>query len=402
MKVRKLKKRFHGGIGRLGHCCALVSAVCLLAVWPLLGVDKAQPMQQTDVFVGGTDGYLSYRIPALVVTNRGTLLAFSEGERREPGPTDHGDIDLILKRSTDSGRTWSGQQVVHAEGGSENVTIANAAPVVDRDNGIVWLAFCRNNRDVLITQSQDDGKTWVEPRRITQDVKKPGWDWYATGPGSGIQLRSGPNKGRLVIPCDHHVGAWHDHDVTIQAQISKTKGRSHVIYSDDHGKTWKSGQGTDYAMNESTIVELVDNTLMLNMRSYRGRNRRAVAISKDGGLSWSASSDDATLVEPVCQASILRYTWPDQSRKSRILFSNPASTTRDHMTVRLSYDDGKTWPISKLIHEGPSAYSNLAVLSDGSIACLYERGAQQPYEKITFARFTLDWLTDGEDMLALP
>ena len=155
-------------------------------------------------------------------------------------------------------------------------------------------------------------------------------------------------------------------------------------------------------MNESTVVELVDGTLMLNMRSYRGKNHRAVAISKDGGLSWSASRDDATLVEPVCQASILRYTWPDQNGKSRILFSNPASTTRDHMTVRLSYDDGKTWPISKLIHEGPSAYSNLAVLSDGSMACLYERGAQQPYEKITFARFTLDWLTDGKDTLVLP
>ena len=396
-----MEKRLHGSVERLRPPHALFPAACLLTVWLLSGTDKAQPLKQTDVFVSGADGYLSYRIPALVVTNRGTLLAFSEAERRKPGPTDHGDIDLVLKRSTDAGRSWSRQQVVYAEGGSENITIGNPAPVVDRDNGIVWLAFCRNNRDVFITQSQDDGKTWVEPRRITQDVKKPDWDWYATGPGSGIQLRSGPNKGRLVIPCDHIVGAWH--------RDMETKGRSHVIYSDDHGKTWKPGQGTDYAMNEGTIVELVDGALMLNMRSYRGKNRRAVAISKDGGLSWSASSDDATLVEAVCQASILRYTWPDQNGKSRILFSNPASTTRDHLTVRLSYDDGKTWPISKLLHEGPSAYSNLAVLSDGSIACLYERGAQQPYERITFARFTLDRLTDGldrltdgKDTLALP
>ena len=117
------------GVERLRARHAFFSAACLLAVWPLFGVDKVQPLQQTDVFVGGADGYLSYRIPALVVTNQGTLLAFAEGERRQPGPTDHGDIDLLLKRSTDGGRSWSRQQVVYAEGGSKNITIANAAPV---------------------------------------------------------------------------------------------------------------------------------------------------------------------------------------------------------------------------------------------------------------------------------
>ena len=140
--------------------------------------------------------------------------------------------------------------------------------------------------------------------------------------------------------------------------------------------------------NECQVVELADGSLMLNMRSYRGNNRRLVAISKDGGVTFSKPVEDEALIEPVCQASILRLP----GEKGGILFSNPASTKREKMTVRLSRDEGKTWPHAKALHAGPAAYSCLAVLPDGDIGCLYERGDKNPYETITLARFTRGWV----------
>ena len=379
---------------------------------PRLAAAGNDDLWQTDVFVAGQEGYHTYRIPALVLTTKDTLLAFCEG--RKNNRRDHGDIDLVLKRSADGGRTWSRQRVVHEEGGSAEVTIGNPAPVVDQDTGVIWLPFCRDNDRVLVTHSSDDGLTWTQPIDITAEVKEPDWTWYASGPVNGIQLRRPPYKGRLVIPCDHRVGGaenpWNH------------AGRSHAIYSDDHGKSWQLGKPTAFAMNECTVVERSDGTLLLNMRSYRGRNRRAVATSEDGGITWSASRDDPKLIEPVCQGSMIRYTWPesgphgeherdghgdDDDRsghdeaghhgKSRILFSNPDSKTRDHMTVRLSYDEGESWPASRLLHAGPAAYSGLCALPGGSIGNLYERGSQSPYERITFARLTLEWLTRGKD-----
>ena len=137
---------------------------------------------QADLFVSGKDGYHTYRIPALIVTRQGSLLAFCEG--RKNNRRDHGDIDLLVKRSTDGGRTWSDQQIVYEEGGTEEITIGNACPVVDRETGTIWLPFCRDNRDVLVTKSIDDGVSWSEPVDITADVKNPEWSWVATGPGS--------------------------------------------------------------------------------------------------------------------------------------------------------------------------------------------------------------------------
>ncbi len=364
---------------------------------PQLAAAANDDLWQTDVFVAGQGGYHTYRIPALVRTTKDTLLAFCEG--RKNNRRDHGDLDLVLRRSRDGGRTWSRQQVVYEEGGAAEVTIGNPAPVVDQDTGVIWLPFCRDNDRVLMTHSNDDGLTWTPPIDITDDVKEPDWTWYATGPVNGIQLRRQPHKGRLVIPCDHRVGgaenSWNE------------AGRSHAIYSDDHGKSWQLSKPTEFAMNECTVAERSDGTLLLNMRSYRGRNRRAVATSEDGGVTWSASRDDPKLIEPICQGSMIHYTWPEQAGlgqaigagKSRMLFSNPDSKTRDHMTVRLSYDEGESWPISRLLHEGPAAYSGLCTLTDQSIGNLYERGVQSPYETITFARFTLEWLTRGKDSL---
>jgi sialidase-1 len=339
--------------------------------------DDALPL--TDVFVSGKGGYHTYRIPAIVASNKGTLLAFCEG--RKTGQGDAGDIDMVLRRSTDGGKTWGEMQLVHEEGGDKKITIGNPSPVVDQSTGFIWLPMTRNNDDVLVTHSEDDGATWSKPRVITEDVKAKDWNWYATGPGNGIQLTRGKHAGRLVIPCDHRVAGSPDW---------KKTGHSHVIYSDDHGQTWKRGEATpSHGMNECAVVERTDGSLLLNMRSYRGKACRAVAVSTDGGATWSESTDDETLVEPVCQASLIRYSWPAGEMKSRILFVNPASRGRDKLTIRLSEDEGATWPASKLIYAGSAAYSNAIALPDGQVGVLFERDG---YKRISFATFPLTWL----------
>lgn len=335
--------------------------------------------EQTDVFLAGEEGYHTFRIPALLATPKGAVLAFCEGRKR--GTSDTGDIDVLLKRSPDGGKTWQPVHVI-AEDGSN--TFGNPCALFDRNTGTIWLALTHNlgedseaeildqkgksTRTVWMMHSKDDGVTWSKPLEITKAVKPTNWTWYATGPGVGIQLHSG----RLLIPSDHY--------------LAGTKERySHAIYSDDAGATWKLGGTIGPSCNECQAVQLQGGTVMMNMRSYHGKNRRAISYSKDGGLTWSESTMDEALIDPVCQASLIRLD-------DCLLFSNPASTRREKMTVRMSCDDGKTWPHSKLLHAGPAAYSCLAVLPGGSVACLYERGDKRIYEKITLARFTVDWL----------
>ena len=383
------------------NCQPLVPLVVMVLLLPSLGCERQVEeftifgLDQEPLWVGGEDGYHTYRIPALLTTKQGSLLAFCEGRRNTR--QDYGDIDLLVKRSTDGGKTWSSHQIVYEEGGTEAITIGNPSPVVDQDTGTIWMPFCRNNKEVLITKSTDDGLTWSEPVNISKDVVEFGWVWVATGPGVSIQLTRGSHKGRLVIPSDHGV-------MVGEQRIM----HSHVFYSDDHGKTWQLGGLLPEHTDESQVVELSNGDLLLNMRSYWGRfakradrdGMRALARSTDGGITWGELRFDETLIEPVCQASFLRYTNAESDGKNRLLFSNPATKTdRDRVTVRLSYDEGETWPVSKLLYEGKSAYSSLAVLPDRTIACLYERGVGRYSENLYFARFTLDWLTDGTDQL---
>jgi len=342
------------------------------------------------VYVSGQDGYHTYRIPALTVTKAGTVLAFCEG--RKNSSSDTGEINLLVKRSTDGGRTWSPQQVVWDDAGN---TCGNPCAVVDQQTGTIWLLLTWNRGDdhepqiiartskdtrrVFVTCSADDGLTWREPREITADTKQDSWTWYATGPGSGLQVQHGPHRGRLVIPCDHiEAGTGHYY--------------SHIIYSDDQGQRWQRGGSTpQHQVNECEAVELADGRLMLNMRNYdRTQKNRQVAVSDDGGLTWKDQRFDLALIEPICQAAIERFSWPGAESQSVILFSNPASQSgRVNLTVRASFDEGQTWPASRVLHAGPSAYSDLAVLADGQAACLYEAGQNSAYESIVFAVFPL-------------
>lgn len=367
----------------------VVSWLAFAAALPAIDVTAADLAARTEsaVFRSGADGYHTFRIPAVIVSPRGDLLAFCEG--RKNSRSDTGDIDLVMRRSSDGGKTWSPVAVVWDDAGN---TCGNPCPVVDADTGRIWLLLTWNHgqdsekqisertgkdtRRVFVSSSDDDGKTWARPADITATAKGSDWTWYATGPGNAIQVQRGKSKGRLVAPCDH------------RALIDgKSVLRSHCLLSEDHGKTWQRSEPLAEKTNECAVVEREDGSLLLNMRSYQGKNRRAVATSSDGGRTWSDVTLDEALLEPVCQGNILRYDWAADGKPGRILFSNPASTKRERMTIRVSEDDGRTWPKSGVVHSGSAAYSNLVVLPDRSVGLLYER---DDYSTITFAVYSID------------
>jgi sialidase-1 len=304
------------------------------------------------------------------------LVAVFEG--RKHSVSDDGDIDTLVVRSLDGGSTWSAPRVI-ADHGPD--AIGNPCTVIDRNTDTIWSVLrgrrgTLNQQDIIagrgsnhiwITKSTDDGRNWTTPVDITQSLrgKDPNLTFYTLGPGRGIQLRNG----RLVVS---NYFRWQGSDVSYAV----------VMYSDDHGKTWKVGKPAGPETNEGQVVELGDGSLMYNMRSQAGKNRRAVSRSYDGGETWTTPMLDVTLIEPVCQASILQW-------RDRLYFSNPAATTRVNMTVRMSLDEGITWPFSHVIYIGPSAYSCLTPLPDGTVGCLYERGERSPYEKLTFAKIAV-------------
>ena len=344
-------------------------------------------VDESVIFRSGEEGYSNYRIPSLINTKSGSLLAFCEARKDHRG--DSGNIDLVVKRSTDGGKTWSRPLVVWDAG---DHTAGNPCPVVDQRTGRIINIICWNlatdhgrdlhagtsvdTRRVYQTHSDDDGLTWSGPKEITAKVKHPSWWWYATGPGVGIQLQKGPHKGRLVIPANHTAEGYYG---------------AHTLYSDDGGESWKISEIIKPTVNESQVVELSDGRLMINMRTQGAADTkrpysgyRSIAYSSDGGESWTDPLFDDEPGDPICQASIIRYD------ANRILFSNPNPPIslergpREQMTVRLSNDDGQTWTKELLIYDGPSAYSSLAKLPDGEIGLLYEKD-----KDIAFAQFSI-------------
>jgi sialidase-1 len=340
----------------------------------------------------GSGSYNNYRIPSVLVTKKGTILAFCEG--REGG--DSGDINILMKSSRDNGKTWSKEFVVWDDGQN---TCGNPCSVEDMETGRIWLILTWNNgkdtESAIINKksintrlpyscySDDDGATWSKPVQMPSTCKDPSWGWYATGPGIGIQLRNGQYKGRLVIPCDN---SYDDPDNKLKNIPSGYGYGSHVLLSDDHGKMWRMGRLIKPGCNECQVAELSDGRLLMNMRSYNSKYCRAVSISSDGGETWSEIQHDFQLVEPVCQASILDYG--DYLGKMMHIFTNPAVTSdRTHMTIRASFDDCKSWSNSRLIYSGPSAYSCLAKLKNRNIAIFFECGKKSAYETLRFISF---------------
>lgn len=334
------------------------------------------------LYKAGDNGYKCFRIPAIVTTTKGTLLAFAEARKNHCGDAD--DIDLVVRRSQDGGQTWSPMQVIWDDGGN---TCGNPAPIVDERTGRILLLSTWNlgtdhesqiinqtskdTRRIFILHSDDDGNNWSKAREITKDVKQPDWTWYATGPCNGIQIRKGPHAGRLIMPSDH-------------IEAGSKKYYSHAIYSDDGGDNWKLGGSTPTdQVNECTVAEVLKGNLLLNMRNYNQVRFRQTSLSADGGQTWSALRQDTALPEPVCQASLIRL-W-DAGRKPVLAFSNPASQKgRVNMTVRWSFDGGISWPVSKVVHPGPAAYSNLVELPGRKLGLFFEGGQKSAYDGIAW------------------
>ncbi len=360
-----------------------ISVFALVVALSQSFASAAEPTS-VDVFIAGQGSYFVYRIPALITTKPGTLLAFCEG--RKTSLSDDGDNDLVLRRSTDNGQTWLKLQIVHEEGGDAVITIGNPCPVIDPATGRIFLSMNRKNGRVLLTHSDDDGVTWSKVRDITESASKPGWGWYAMGPGVGIALERGPHRGRLILPANHR-----------ETPDRSGPSASHIVYSDDHGETWKLGGNVGLHTNECQLVETVTgdgSELLINMRNHWARSgnkpelagRRLISRSRDDGLTWTEPARDEALIEPTCQASLIRYSWPSDSQRSTLLFANPDHPSkRKQMTIRVSYDEGRTWPVRKMIDPGSSGYCCLARLKDGRIGLLYERDNYQRLTLVTLS-----------------
>lgn len=352
--------------------------------------ESAQPANPLPyVFKSGTDGYHTFRIPAIVRTPKGTLVAFAEGRVHNWG--DHGDIDIVAKRSTGNGKTWSDLIIVQDD---KTNTCGNPAPVVDEKTGTIILLSCgssvsegavmdgKGTREVYVQFSKDEGKTWSPRRNISKEVRAEGWRWYATGPCSGIQIRQGKYKGRLVIPANH--------------SDENKKYRSHSFYSDDLGVSWHLGSSAGDGSNESQIVETAPDTLVQNMRMQTNRKGvRATRTSHDGGATWSELQHEESLPCPRCQGSVVK----DPIKNGFLYFSNPSANppARKNMGIRVSMDQGKTWPYFKTVFEGPSGYSNLVILGKSSIGILFEGGTKDLAEGIAFLAFSKKSLLTKKD-----
>lgn len=372
------------------------------------GLALAAPplLEKAEVFVAGSEGYALYRIPGLVVTNRGSVLAYAEARKRKGG--DWGTIDIVLRRSVDGGKTWSPQRVIAAVPGPkeknpvalaqklatpDEVTYNNPVAMVGKNRGTVHLVFCLEYMRAFHLRSDDDGITWSAPREITSafDGFRPQYDWkvLATGPGHGIRLRTG----RLVIPVWLSTGTGgHAHRPSVAG----------TIYSDDDGASWLAGdialpnEGDWTIPNETTAVELSDGRVLLNARTESKVRRRLLTTGPNGATGWSRPEFHPQLHEPICEGTMARLSTKRSHGKDRLLFANPDSETRErkNVTVQLSYDESKTWPVKRSVEPGPSGYSDLAVLPKGAILLLYERAST-----LVLARFNLEWLSEGRDQL---
>ncbi len=391
----------------------MLKILCFCAITSCLLSPATLAAEAVTVFHSKTEGYNVYRIPAIVRAANGDLLAFCEA--REGG--DASEIDLVMKRSQDQGKTWSKLQVVQESDDFQKlypetaITVGNPVPVVDlldpEHPGRIWLPYTVENDRVFVVSSDDHGKTWSPRREITKDVKLPSWGWYATGPVHSIQLRRGTHKGRLLVPADHRLG---------DDGADRGPNGAQAFYSDDHGKTWKMGAIDDtyddgLNSNETTAVELSDGRVYFNTRDQNGKapGTRGGAYSSDGGASFTRSDHanskwlvpiTKTLDPPVVQCALLRATDSKQSEShSLILFSGPdengpTGKGRSDLRIRYSTDETKSWKDGPLIHEGPAAYSDLVNLPspEAPFGVLFEAGdvGKSAYQRIDFATFSLD------------
>ena len=340
-----------------------------------------------DVFESGTDGYHTFRIPAIELAPDGSLVALAEARKHSQADPGFGkqDIDLVCKRSNDGGRTWSPMQLIEDPG--ELWSAANPATVVDRESKRIWLLYLRSkpgrstrtsrpgtdDMQTLARFSDDNGASWSDPIDLTavaRDLRdKESWQASVIGPGGAIQT----SQGRLIAP------AW---KVTPYGAFS--------VYSDDHGRTWHRGElvpGENLG-NENQLVELADGRILADIRQTSGPHRW-LATSRDGGRTWSKPRPGANVTPVAC--AIQRYTLESAGDdRNRILWTGPKGPGRTNLVVRVSYDEGQTFTSERPIFAGHAAYSDIAILKDKTVGVLWERGVQRGYQFITFTRFSLE------------
>lgn len=345
-----------------------------------------QPLHFQNLFEAvEKDSISCYRIPALVTAPNGDLIAAID--ERVPSCGDlkwSRDINIVIRRSTDNGQTWlPKEKVVDFELGK---SASDPSMIVDRITNEIIMFYnymdLDNEKDVYylhVVKSSDNGKTWSSPEDITPQITRPEWnqDFKFITSGRGIQTRSGK-----LLHC----------------MVNLNNGM-HVFGSEDHGKTWYFIDTPILPADESKIVELADGSLMVNARVNK-EGLRYVHTSLDQGEKWETRADSA-LIDPGCNASIVRYTSIiDGFKKNRLLFSNAKSEKdRINMTVRISYDEGQTWSAGKTIYSGSSAYSSLSILKNGDIGLFFEKDS---HTQNVFTSFSLEWLTDGKDRLEIP
>lgn len=377
----------------------LLCSVSACAAAPLLS--------HTDVFRSGADGYHSYRIPAIVTAPDGALIAFAEARKENRGDPGYGDIDLVFKRSTDQGATWSALVVLDDPG--EKWAASNPTPVTDRDRKRVWILYNRwepgmgtersrpgtANNQTWARYSDDNGRTWSAARDLTRSARDYGtWGAMFLGPGGAIQARTG----RLLVPAAAKFDSY-----SIWLSLPNFFGRLNVlrayaIWSDDHGETWQRGALLDAFTNENELVELADGTILMDARQGDGPHRW-LATSTDGA-TWSQPRPGQAVSEIA--TGIERFTLKSAGDdRDRIVWTGPTGPGRNHLVIRTSYDEGQTYHNQRTLYAGPAAYSDISLLQDKTLGVLWERGVSEGYQFITFTRLNRDFLEPPGSVLPL-
>jgi sialidase-1 len=397
----------------------LIAFVLAITFAPPLAVSQTDALARTDIWTAARDGYALYRIPVIVAAPRtGTILAFCEARATVGGDWDK--IDVLMRRSTDGGKTWEpARKIAEPPGGIEKnpvaveqklgkpglITVGNPIAIADASTGTIHVLYCVEYARCFYIRSDDDGQSFTKPVEITSAFEafrtKYPWRVLATGPGHAIRLST---TGRLVVPVWLSKGeGGHGHRPSCVA----------TIYSDDAGTTWHAGEiiadhPNPVNPSEATVVELGDGRVMINFRHEGTPDApsmgdkatwRAVSVSRDGATAWEPFRLDRSLAEPICMGSLLRVG------NSSLLFANPDNSEdhrRRNLAIRLSNDDGRTWPAKRVIDPGVSGYSDLAASPDGKwVYCLYERGTttderHNNVAALTLVRMSREWLEGGK------
>lgn len=372
-----------------------------------------------DLFIAGENGYHTYRIPGIVVTDEGKILAYCAA--RKGKGSDWDEIHVALRTSKDGGNSWSDMQIIAQ---ADSLVTDNPMAIVDYQTGVVHFLYQVDYNRLFYMWSDNEGDSFSEPVEITEVVEsykeKYPWVVMAPGPGHGIQL----SNGRLVLPVWLSDGSAKDFGPNLRGHRPSIVVS---IYSDDNGKTWHPGEVVAWndeniaVPNETSCVQLADERVMFNIRNESPNYRRLISYSEDGATNWTTPEFADSFFEPICFASMTRMSMAPYQSKNRILFANPdsrmiprsrgrgklyyaaSSRRRENLTLRMSYDEGLTWPVKKVLEPGITGYSDLAVLPDGTILCLFEKGGMKgshtQTESLALATFNIEWLTNNKDHL---